>query len=103
MPGDPGLATDTCIFMEAVPGDQGTHHTHGAWWLSADISLTGPVSGADTAASGQVNSVAATFHRKFAWSNCHFPGDESITVELCVANPSLVIATPLRGSPSRLI
>src|SRR5881396_1677907 len=89
MPNDPGLVNDTCIFMEAVPGDQGTHNTHGAWWLSADISLTGPVSGADTADSGQVNTVTAKFHRKSASSNCHFPGDESISVELWVANPSL--------------
>jgi hypothetical protein len=102
MPNDPGLTNDTCIFMEAVPGDQGTHNTHGAWWLSADISLTGPVSGADTADSGQVNTVTANFHRKSASSNCHFPGDESITVELWVANPSLVMAPRVRGSATRV-
>src|SRR5437588_9434848 len=102
MPGDPGLASDTCIFMEAIPGDQGTHNTHGAWWLSADIGLTGPMSGADTADSGQVNTVTATFHRKSASSNCNFPGDESITVELWVANPSLVMAPRVRGSAIRV-
>jgi len=102
MPNDPGLVNDTCIFMEAVPGDQGAHNTHGAWWLSADISLTGPVSGADTADSGQVNTVTAKFHRKSASSNCHFPGDESISVELWVANPSLVMAPRVRGSATRV-
>ena len=102
MPGDPGLANDTCIFMEAVPGDHGTHNAQGPWWLSADISLTGPVSGPDTADSGQVNTVTAKFHRKSASSNCHFPGDESITVELWVANPSLVIAPRVRGSAARV-
>ena len=69
MLGDPGLANDTCIFMEAVSGDQGTHNAQGPWWLSADISLTGPVSGPDTADSGQVNSIKAKFHRKPASSN----------------------------------
>src|SRR3989475_8522814 len=102
MPNDPGLVNDTCIFMEAVPGDQGTHNTHGAWWLSADISLSGPWSGADTADSGQVNTVPAKFHRKSAASNCHFPGDESITVEFWVANPSLVMAPRVRGSAIRV-
>ena len=102
MPGDPGLADDTCIFMESVPGDQGTHNTLVPWWLSADIGLTGPVSGPDTADSGQVNAIKAKFHRKSASSNCHFPGDESITVELWVANPSLVIAPRVRGSAARV-
>src|SRR3989454_7158720 len=102
MPNDPGLVNDTCIFMEAVRGDQGPHNTHGAWWLSAAISLTGPLSGADTADSGQVNTVTAKFHRKSASSNCHSPGDESITVELWVANPSLVMAPRVRGSATRV-
>jgi len=102
MLGDQGLANDTCIFMEAVPGDQGTHNAQGPWWLSADISLTGPVSGPDTADSGQVNTITAKFHRKPASSNCHFPGDESITVELWVANPSLVMAPRVRGSAARV-
>src|SRR5207245_10322350 len=74
---------------DALPIYHGTHNAQGPWWLSADISLTGPVSGPDTADSGQVNTIKAKFHRKSASSNCHFPGDESITVELWVANPSL--------------
>ena len=102
MPGDSGLANDTCIFMEAVPGDHGTHNAQGPWWLSADITLTGPASGPDTADSGQVNTLKAKFHRKSASSNCHFPGDESITVELWVANPSLVMAPRVRGSAMRV-
>src|SRR5438132_1120662 len=102
MPGDPGLANDTCIFMEAVPGDHGTHNAQGPWWLSGDITLTGPVSGPDTADSGQDNTIKAKFHRKPASSNCHFPGDESITVELWVANPSLVMSPRVRGSAARV-
>ena len=46
MPNDPGFANDTCIFMEAISGDGGTHHPNGVWWLSPDINLVGPVSGA---------------------------------------------------------
>src|SRR5438045_8068675 len=102
MLGDPGLANDTCIFMEAVAVDQRTHNEQGPRWLSADISRTGPVSGPDTADSGQVNTIKAKFHRKPASSNCHFPGDESITVEFWVANPSLVMAPRVRGSASRV-
>jgi hypothetical protein len=102
MPGDPGLVNDTCIFMEAIPGDQGTHNAQRPWWLSADITLTGPVSGPDTADSGQVNTIKAKFHRKSAASGCHFPGDESITIELWVANPSLVMAPRVRGSATRV-
>ena len=91
MPNDPGLANDTCIFMEAVSGDGGTHNPSGTWWLSPDIVLTGPVSGPDHADPGQINPVQVKFHRKAAASNCNFPGDESLTVQLWVANPSLVM------------
>jgi hypothetical protein len=91
MPNDPGLAGDTCIFMEAVSGDGGTHNPNSVWWLSPDISLVGPTSGPDKADPGQVNPVQVTFHRKAAASNCVFSGSESITVELWVGNPSLAM------------
>ncbi|HEY8203601.1 MAG TPA: hypothetical protein VIF81_02655 [Pyrinomonadaceae bacterium] len=89
---DPGLANDSCIFIEAVSGDGGTHNANSIWWLSHDINLVGPVSGPDSADAGQINPVVVSFHRKPASSNCVFPGDESLTVELWVANPSLVIS-----------
>ena len=92
MANDPGLAGDTCYFMEAVSGDGGTHDPAGVWWLSPDILLTGPVSGPDNADPGQVNPVEVKFHRKAANSDCTTPGDESITVELWVGNPSLAMA-----------
>ena len=92
MASDPGFANDSCIFMEAVPGDGGAHNANGIWWLSPDITLTGPVSGIDHADAGQVNAAQVKFHRKAANSNCQFPGDESLTVQLWVANPSLVMA-----------
>ncbi|HKO63539.1 MAG TPA: hypothetical protein VJV03_20410 [Pyrinomonadaceae bacterium] len=90
MPNDPGLAGDTCIFMEASAGDGGVHNSP-VWWLSPDIILTGPVSGPDKADPGQVNPVSVKFHRKGAESNCIFPGSESITVELWVGNPSIAM------------
>ena len=92
MPNDPGLAGDTCCYMEAISGDGGTHDPAGTWWLSPDILLTGPVSGPDNADPGQVNPVVVKFHRKPANSDCSTPGDESITVQLWVGNPSLAMA-----------
>jgi hypothetical protein len=90
MSNDPGLAADTCIFMEAVSGDGGVHNAN-VWWLSPDIVLNGPVSGPDKADPGQVNSVDVNFHRKGAESNCSFPGAESLIVELWVGNPSIAM------------
>lgn len=92
MPNDPGLAGDSCFYMEAVSGDGGTHDPAGTWWLSPDIQLTGPVSGPDNADPGQTNPVVVKFHRKSANTNCNTTGDESITVQLWVGNPSLAMA-----------
>ncbi|PYS52066.1 MAG: hypothetical protein DMF68_02565 [Acidobacteria bacterium] len=91
MANDPGLAADTCIYMEAVTGDGGTHNSS-VWWLSPDIQLTGPTSGPDKADPGQNNTVNVVYHRKPASSNCTTPGDESITIELWVGNPSLAMS-----------
>ena len=90
MANDPGLTTDTCIYMEAVTGDKGTHDNTGVWWLSPDIQLTGPISGPDKADPGQSNTVNVNFHRKA--DDCVTLGDESVTVELWVGNPSLAMA-----------
>lgn len=92
MPNDPGLAGDTCFYMEAVSGDGGTHDPAGTWWLSPDIQLTGPVSGPDNADPGQINPVVVKFHRKPANTDCNTPGDETLTVQLWVGNPSLAMA-----------
>lgn len=100
MPIDPGLAADTCIFMEAIPGDGGTQDPANVWWLSPDITLTGPTSGLETADAGP-NKILVRFHRKPA-GTCNFPGDESLTVEAWVANPSLVMAPQVSGSVARV-
>src|ERR1700730_6734490 len=92
MSNDPGFANDNCIFIEAIPGDVGTHNGNAVWWLSPDITLPGPVPGLDNADIGQSNPIKVKIHRKPAASGCQFPGDESVTVELWVANPSLVLA-----------
>jgi len=102
MANDPGLSTDTCIFMEAVSGDGGNHNGSGIWWLSPDIDLVGPVSGHDNADAGQDNPVTISYHRKPADSNCVFPGDESLLTELWVANPSLVISPQVRHSAAKV-
>ena len=101
MSNDPGFANDNCIFIEAIPGDGGTHNGNAVWWLSPDITLNGPVTGLDNADIGQSNPIKVKIHRKPAASGCHFPGDESVTVELWVANPSLVLA-PRAGSAARV-
>jgi hypothetical protein len=101
MANDPGLSNDSCIFMEAIPGDGGNQNAHDVWWLSPDIRLVGPVSGPDIADAGQINPVQVKFHRKAGNSGCLFPGDESITVELWVANPSLVMS-PRAGETTRV-
>ena len=102
MANDPGLSNDTCIFLEAVTGDGGVPNPNEVWWLSPNISLVGPISGADTADAGHINPITVTFHRKPASSNCTFPGDESINVEVWVANPSLAISPGIRGSSYRV-
>jgi hypothetical protein len=101
MANDPGLSADTCIFMESTSGDGGVH-TANVWWLSPDIVLNGPVSGADKADPGQINSVDITFHRKSAESNCSFPGDEQLLVELWVGNPAIAM-TPNNMASTILI
>lgn len=101
MPNDPNLAGDSCIFMEAVSGDGGVHNAN-VWWLSPDIVLNGPVSGPDKADPGQVNSIDVNFHRKGDTSNCTFPGDEAVTVEVWVGNPSIAM-TPNNQTSTKLI
>ena len=100
MANDPGLASDTCIFMEAISADGGNQNPNDVWWLSPDITLTGHTSGPENADAG-TNQIAIRFHRKPS-GTCNFPGDESITVEAWVANPSLVMAPHLRGSAARV-
>src|SRR5262249_22156859 len=91
MASDPALVGDTCTFMEANSGDGGTHNTNGAWWLSPDIALTGSVSGPDKPDPGVDNTVDVTLHS--SGGQCTLPpGTESLTIELWVANPSLVMA-----------
>ena len=100
MPNDPGLAGDTCIFMEAIPGDGGNQNPNDVWWLSPDITLTGHSAGLENADAGP-NKILVRFHRKPA-GTCNFPGDESITVEAWVANPCLVMARNVHGSAARV-
>ena len=102
MPNDPALASDTCIFLEAVTGDGGVHDSSGVWWLSPDIKLTGPTSGADKADPGVANPVSITVHRKLDADCTLTPGTESLTVEVWVGNPSLAM-TPDNPASTTLI
>jgi hypothetical protein len=101
MPNDPNLAGDSCIFVEAVSGDGGVHNAN-VWWLSPDIVLAGPVSGPDKADPGQANSIDVAFHRKGDNSECIFPGDEAVTVEVWVGNPAIAM-TPNNQTSTKLI
>ena len=102
MPNDPELTGDACIYIEAVAGYGGAHNRAGVWWLSPDINLVGPTSGPDKADPGQNNAVQVTFHRKPASSNCITSFSESVTVEVWVGNPSLVM-TPDNPASTKLI
>ena len=102
MPSDPGLSKDTCIYSEAVAGDGGNHNPSSTWWLSPDITLTGPTSGPDKADPGQINICKVIFHRKSAESQCIFSDAESLTVELWVGNPSIVMAPDNPNSAVRI-
>src|SRR5437588_5310503 len=102
MPSDPGLSNDSCIFIQASTGDGGNHNPNSVWWLSPDIELVGPVSGPDSADPDRINPVKVAFRRKPASSNCSFSGDESLTLELWVANPSLVISPRVHLSTTRV-
>lgn len=95
MANDPGLANDTCIFIEAIKGDRGVHAGNRVWWLSPDITVSGTSTPSGFIESGPVR---VRIHRKPASSNCQFLGDESVTVQLWAAKPSLVMAPDLRGS-----
>ena len=101
MANDPGLAADTCIFMEAVSDDGGAHNSGAVWWLSPDIQLTGPTSGADKADPGAANTVDVTLHNHGGGNSgsCTLPpGTESVTIELWMGNPSLAMAPNLPAS-----
>jgi hypothetical protein len=102
MANDPGFSNDTCIFLEAIPGDGGQQDPANVWWLSPDIKLVGPLSGQDVADGGHTNQVSVKIHRKPAASNCLFPNDESLAIEVWVANPSLMML-PRKGSSTRVI
>ena len=98
---DPGLSADTCIFMESTSGDGGVHNCK-CLVAKPDIVLNGPISGADKADPGQINSVDVTFHSKPAQTNCLSPGDESLLVELWVGNPAIAM-TPNNQNSTKLI
>lgn len=89
---DPGLTSDTCIFIEAISGDGGTHSTGSspAWWLSPDIQLTGPVSGADAGDANRDNPVVVKAHRKNACTLAS--GVHNVFAELWIGNPALAMA-----------
>ena len=80
MSNDPGFAADTCIFIEALPGDGGAHNASDIWWLSPDVSLNAAHS-----------TAKITSHQKAADSGCVTPFTESVTVELWAAGPSLAM------------
>ena len=87
---DPGLASDTSTFLQAIAGDNGVHDPNGVFWLSPDIQLTGPTSGIGKADPGEDNIVDVTYR---ATANGTVPsGTESLSIELYAANPSLVMA-----------
>jgi hypothetical protein len=79
MPNDPGL-TDTCIFL----------NDGSPWWLSPDISLTGPISGVDRADPNPNSNVVGVTVRRNA--GCMLsPAVGVINVDVYVGDPSVVM------------
>jgi hypothetical protein len=101
MANDPALSRDTCIYMEAVSGDGGVHNSSTVWWLSPDIVLNGPISGPDKADPGQINPVNVTFHNK--GGDCSSTGDEAVSVELWVGNPSIAMTPANPASTTQVM
>jgi len=90
MANDPGLMNDTCVFVESIAGDNGTH-AGGVWWLSPDIQLTSGVTNLpDQADPGAApNPVVLRAHVK---NNCTLSDpNHRLKLELYVGNPSLVM------------
>jgi hypothetical protein len=95
MPTDPGLSADNCIFLEAVPGDNG-NHTAAQWWLSSDLIVVGSPSG--RVAVGP-NTIQVTARRK---ASCLLTnGTDNVTVEAYVCLPGPVINPVPDGSQAR--
>jgi hypothetical protein len=69
MANDPGLADDTCIFIEAIKGDKGIHAGNQVWWLSPDIIVAGRSTPSGFIESGPVK---IRIRRRRAASNCQF-------------------------------
>jgi hypothetical protein len=97
---DPGLANDTCTFIEAIKGDRGVHNANKVWWLSPDITVAGTSTPSGFVESGPVR---VKIRRKPASSNCQFLGDENVTVQLWAAPPSLVVAPDVRASAQMVL
>ena len=93
---DPSLAGDACFFMEACAGDGGNHSTcsGGTWWLSPDLKLQGPTSGASFADPNPANNIVTlTARRKNTAPTCTTGLSSEISgvnIDLFVYAPQLV-------------
>lgn len=76
--------TDTDIYLEAKPGDKGSH-TDPVLWLSDDIQIVAPTLNV-AEPSPTVNKVQVRIHRK---GNVQFPASAFVQVDVFVADPSI--------------
>lgn len=80
-----------CLYMEANPGDGGTHNAAGVWWLSPDVVMTGP-DPSKANPSPTLNTTNVTVH----WKDCNpfgsVPDDLKIVVfDLYIGDPTLTM------------
>jgi hypothetical protein len=83
------LSDDTCVYVEATPGDGGNHDPNAQWWLSPDIELVdasgNPIGQA--AASPATNTVQIRVHGP---TGCQqLPGTTFINCDAYVGLPGL--------------
>jgi hypothetical protein len=88
---------DTCLYMEAVPGDAGAHSAAGQWWLSDDVKITGPdTMGRATPGPNQntplANTIQVRVHKK---DGCQVSSNV-VLVDVYAGDPALAM-TPSFG------
>jgi len=89
---DPGLAGDSCIYVEAIANDGGIHNAAGVWWFSPDLDINPMTPNHGNAVSDADNNVVVTVRKR---SNCTLPpGTESILVDVFVCDPAMGVPHP---------
>lgn len=103
---DPNLVSDTCVYLEAIANDGGTHDPNAAWYLSPDLDLVDSNgTQTNTAKAGEAHKVRVKVRNKDAgcsFGNNFNSANDKIRVEAYVTLASLAIDIN-NSSQSKLI